>query len=297
VAHGIVNKEIVRLKFIPPVHSKRNTFVLTRPDLFSWSIIILIESCVLVSIFSHWFSRFLLKVNITFSLARERATKKAHRSSSGCFLKFQKAWSSRPTKITVWYSSPLLLWMVMIGIVALPVIRSRAPIHALLDQYRVSSNREFFVLLLERAIEAILPIVKEINETQSWRLSILLSFFAASAASLRPVKILVAPVVMALTSGWHNRRIRNIKISALSPYFNMHHWRIWRIRITRHQKFISKNQKTCNLNHVLPIHTWVFIRWSMAFLINLKKPTINHQPKSYRIAENIRIIFVTAEVG
>ena len=58
----------------------------------------------------------LQNVNKTDSFARDNATKNVHLSSSDCLLKFQKAESSNPTKYTALYSSPLLLWIVMIGI-------------------------------------------------------------------------------------------------------------------------------------------------------------------------------------
>ena len=54
-------------------------------------------------------------VNSTCRLAREKATKNVERPSSGCCRKLYHPWSSRPTKITTSYSSPLLLWTVIIG--------------------------------------------------------------------------------------------------------------------------------------------------------------------------------------
>ena len=53
----------------------------------------------------------LQNVKVTDSFARDNATKNVQRSSSGWFLKFQKAESSNPTKYTAEYSSPLLLWI------------------------------------------------------------------------------------------------------------------------------------------------------------------------------------------
>ena len=50
-------------------------------------------------------------MKVTDSFARDNATKNVQRSSSGWFLKFQKAESSNPTKYTAEYSSPLLLWI------------------------------------------------------------------------------------------------------------------------------------------------------------------------------------------
>ena len=110
--------------------------------------------------------RFLQNVNVTDAFARDSATKNVHLSSSGWFLKFQKAESSNPIKYTALYSKAIHHHALSAGRKCYRSFQwTRYPSKHLIPLVQLLSDRQ-----LGQAIEIFLSRIR-ITPAQSWKIA------------------------------------------------------------------------------------------------------------------------------